>query len=203
MNNRLRSEHDATSEPAGGTMGTWNGNRVEFQGRANGRKNGQYRRIEYRCVAEPGARRIAEFEYRFRGDGTWSGSGWGSGGSGSGSGWGSGSGGSGWGSGSGSGSGSGGWGSSGWRYEQQAVSACQRSISDKLIPQYGGYLTPQSAPEVRRTGNSRVQLTGRANYRDGSGQAGEIEYMCTALESNGRIEGSEYRVLGKFSPRNR
>ncbi len=76
---------------------------------------------------------------------------------------------------------------------------CQNSIRNKLVPQYGGYLTFNGQPQTQQ-GGSFIMVQGYANYRDGSGKTGNIQYNCT-MHPNGNVADSRYTTNGGPQPR--
>jgi hypothetical protein len=96
--------------------------------------------------------------------------------------------------------GNGGWnGGGGANWSKNIVPNCQKAIRNQLVPQYGGSLTFQGQPSQNQ-GGSFVLVQGRANYRDGRGQTGQIQYNCT-MHPNGNVAEATYNVVGgNFQP---
>jgi len=86
---------------------------------------------------------------------------------------------------------------------QRAISSCNNAIRDKLVSQYGGYLTPQgNADTWAAGGQGNIGVKGRARYTDGSGRSGDIEYECRFEPANGRISDANYSIPGNsWQPR--
>ena len=81
------------------------------------------------------------------------------------------------------------------------ISNCQNAIRNKLVPQYGGYLTFKGNSNTQQAG-SFVMVQGYATYRDGSGKTGDIEYNCT-MHPNGNVADSRYRTTSNGYPQPR
>jgi hypothetical protein len=80
----------------------------------------------------------------------------------------------------------------------KVVSNCQNAIRNKLVRQYGGNLTFKGRVDTQQAG-SFIMVQGLANYRDGSGQTGDIQYNCT-MHPNGNVADSKYKRVGNFAP---
>ena len=76
---------------------------------------------------------------------------------------------------------------------------CQNSIRDKLVPQYGGSLNFRGQPQTQQAG-SFIMVQGYANYRDGSGKSGDIQYNCS-MHPNGNVADSRYTTNTGPQPR--
>jgi hypothetical protein len=97
------------------------------------------------------------------------------------------------------GPGDGNWPPPGGGWAANVVPNCQNAIREQLLPQYGGYLTFMGSANTQKAA-SFVMVSGRANYRDGSGQQGTIDYRCT-MHPNGNVAEAKYNVGGNFRPR--
>lgn len=79
-----------------------------------------------------------------------------------------------------------------------SIAICQSAIRDRLVPQYGGYLTYRRAARRTPLGRDQERVSGRATYRDRTGRAGEINYQCRVDVISGRAMQAEYRVAGDY-----
>jgi hypothetical protein len=78
----------------------------------------------------------------------------------------------------------------------RVVPNCQNAIRNKLVGQYGGNLTFRGQPQTQQAG-SFIMVQGGANYRDGSGKTGDIQYNCT-MHPNGNVADSKYTTSNPY-----
>jgi hypothetical protein len=90
----------------------------------------------------------------------------------------------------------------GWgQLNAKVIPNCQNTIRNKLVRQYGGYLTFKGQPQAQPAG-SFIMVRGLATYRDGSGKTGDIQYNCT-MHPNGNVADSKYNTVGNYYPQPR